>query len=95
MFYLIQFIFISFLYYNIFKKYNFNFNFNLILKQFKYAIPVGFTSAIGIITINIDNNTDLVGSYYSKTDVTKTTNSKLIVKIVNLLKLTKEILDQF
>lgn len=32
------------------------------------------------ITINIDNNTDLVGSYYSKTDVTKTTDSKLIVK---------------
>ena len=83
MFYLIQFIFISFLYYNIFKKYNLNFNFNLILKQFKYAIPVGFTSAIGIITINIDNL--FVSSYFNPIKLAEYANGAMELPFVGII----------
>jgi len=54
-FYLIQFLVISCLYYKIFRKKIFRFNRKLLMDQFKYAIPVGLSSAIGIIGINIDN----------------------------------------
>lgn len=82
-FYLIQFIFISFLYYNIFKKYNFNFNFNLILKQFKYAIPVGFTSAIGIVTINIDNL--FISSYFNPIKLAEYANGAMELPFVGII----------
>lgn len=42
------------------------------------------------ITMNIDDKTDLVGSYYQKTDVTKTTNLKLVVKSDTLDNFTKK-----
>ena len=82
-FYLIQFICVSYLYYNIFKEYSFNFNFSLIIKQFKYAIPVGFTSAIGIISINIDNL--FVSSYFSSSKLAEYANGAMELPFIGIV----------
>ena len=40
------------------------FNKSLLIKQFKYAIPIGITASVGILIINIDS---LFISYYFDT----------------------------
>jgi len=82
-FYLFQFFFISFLYYVIFKNYTFRLNRKLIVQQFKYAIPVGITSAIGIITINIDNL--FISSYFDTKTFAEYTNGAMELPFIGII----------
>ena len=82
-FYLVQFLFISTLYYNIFKRLKFSFNSSLLIKQFKYAIPVGFASAIGIVTINIDNL--FISSYFSPSKLAEYVNGAMELPFIGII----------
>jgi len=82
-FYLVQFLFISTLYYNIFKRHKLSFNSILLIKQFKYAIPVGFASAIGIVTINIDNL--FISSYFSPSKLAEYVNGAMELPFIGII----------
>jgi len=82
-FYFFQFLIISYLYYSPFKENHFQFNGKLILKQFKYAIPVGLSSAIGIIAINIDNL--FVSSYFSIESFAEYANGAMELPFIGII----------
>ncbi len=82
-FYLFQFLIISFLYYRIFKQEIFIFNKNLLVKQFQYAIPVGISSAIGIIVINIDSI--FISAYFDTKSFAEYANGAMELPFIGII----------
>ena len=83
LFYFFQFLSISVLYYKTFKKYNFYFNLDILKKQFKYAIPVGLTSAIGVIAINIDSL--FISSYFNPSKLAEYANGAMELPFIGII----------
>ena len=82
-YYFFQFLIISYLYHFTFKQSLFKFNRSLVVQQFKYAIPVGISASIGIITINIDNI--FISSYFDTKLFAEYANGAMEIPIIGII----------
>ena len=81
--YIIQFILFSFLMYQAFIDIDFNYSFNLLKKQISYAVPVGLTSTIGILSINIDKF--FIATFFDSKTFAEYTNGSMELPFIGIL----------
>ena len=82
-YYLIQFIVISFLIFRIFRGIRVNYSFTLIKKQIYYAVPIGLTSAIGIISMSVDKI--FISSFFNPETFAEYANGAMELPFIGIL----------
>ncbi|MAR35016.1 MAG: hypothetical protein CL714_05765 [Chloroflexi bacterium] len=81
--YLIQFIIFSFLMYRTFINIDFDYSFSLLKRQVYYAIPVGLTSVIGLVSINVDKI--FISSFFSPEIFAEYANGAMELPFIGIL----------
>ena len=82
-YYLIQFLLIGFLIYKMFKNIEMQYSFGLIKKQIYYAVPVGLTAAIGIISMSVDKI--FISSFFTTEEFAEYANGAMELPFIGII----------
>ena len=81
--YLIQFLVFSVLMYRMFINIQFDYSFRLLKEQIYYAIPVGMTSVIGLVSINVDKI--FISSFFNPEIFAEYANGSMELPFIGIL----------